>query len=68
MIGNTWEWTSTEWFMPRRIKKGPRNISEEFENVPLWNKTYVVKGGSFIDSRDGHFNFEARASSRYVWI
>ena len=27
---------------------------------------YVIKGGSFVDSKDGRTNYEARCSARYL--
>ena len=51
MVGNAWEWTSTVYTEPRKV-------------VDPNNTHYVVKGGSFIDSRDGKFNYEARCAAR----
>lgn len=51
MLGNAWEWTSTVYTEPRKT-------------VNNKDKRYVAKGGSFIDSRDGKFNNEARCAAR----
>ena len=67
MVGNTWEWTSTEWFMPRRQTRGQsRNLTAEYlaAQAQHTNRSYVVRGGSFVDSLDGAFNSPTRVSSR----
>lgn len=66
VVGNVWEWTATEFSMPKRIKKGPRNLTQEFAQSDWKVREYTVKGGSFVDSRDGAFNYEARCAARYA--
>ncbi|XP_006819304.1 inactive C-alpha-formylglycine-generating enzyme 2-like [Saccoglossus kowalevskii] len=51
MVGNLWEWTST-------IFKSPNQDSNP-ENPML-----VLRGGSYIDSKDGAFNHMARVTTR----
>ena len=55
MVGNVWEWTSTRW-------KNPKTRQYDEEKAIH----FVVKGGSFIDSKDGTINYEARNSARYA--
>ncbi|EDO43741.1 predicted protein [Nematostella vectensis] len=48
MIGNAWEWVGDEF-------KSPEGRGE---------KKFVLRGGSYIDSRDGKFNHKARVTTR----
>lgn len=52
MLGNVWEWTSTRYY--------DRVVDRKLQEV-----MYVVKGGSFIDSREGHCNRIVRTAQRY---
>ncbi|XP_072047471.1 inactive C-alpha-formylglycine-generating enzyme 2-like [Amphiura filiformis] len=52
MVGNTWEWTST------RFETAQTSPADD----P--NSTYVLRGGSYIDSKDGKFNHQLRVSTR----
>ncbi|KAI0218973.1 Inactive C-alpha-formylglycine-generating enzyme 2 [Lamellibrachia satsuma] len=52
MMGNAWEWTSKQYLGV----KGSQ---------PPKHKLYVAKGGSFVDSRDGRINLEARCAARF---
>ena len=60
MIGNVWEWTSTI-FKTNHMSDGNRIRDKNHR------PQYVVKGGSFVDSRDGSSNLEARCAARYVY-
>ncbi|KAK3105410.1 hypothetical protein FSP39_024609, partial [Pinctada imbricata] len=51
MIGNVWEWTSDRYY--ERVV--PRELQEEM---------YVLKGGSYLDTRDGSANHIVRNSQR----
>ncbi|CAI9741440.1 Hypothetical predicted protein [Octopus vulgaris] len=51
MLGNVWEWTSSLYF--------DRVIDRDTQ--PL---RYVLKGGSFIDTRDGAYNYVVRTANR----
>lgn len=51
MLGNVWEWTSTRYY--------DRVVDRKLQEV-----MYVVKGGSFIDSREGHCNRIVRTAQR----
>ncbi|XP_050412325.1 inactive C-alpha-formylglycine-generating enzyme 2 [Patella vulgata] len=50
-LGNVWEWTSARHY--------ERLVAEDVQ--PL---AFVLKGGSYIDSRDGKFNYMIRTSQR----
>lgn len=52
MLGNTWEWTSTEYISP-----GQTNIQNR-------QKMYVLRGASWIDTQDGTANHRARLTTR----
>ena len=64
MVGNTWEWTSTEWFTPRRKSRERRNLTADYLVDNHGHRNFVVRGGSFVDSIDGQFNKPARVSAR----
>ena len=51
LIGNVWEWTSTEWHL-RHHAKGRKKHH------------YVCKGGSHLDSRSGSVGEKVRVSAR----
>ncbi|XP_062611204.1 inactive C-alpha-formylglycine-generating enzyme 2-like [Saccostrea cucullata] len=51
MLGNVWEWTATRYY--------DRVVDRKLQEL-----MYVVKGGSFIDSRDGHCNHIVRTAQR----
>ncbi|GAB1602237.1 inactive C-alpha-formylglycine-generating enzyme 2-like isoform X1 [Argonauta hians] len=51
MLGNVWEWTSTLYF--------DRVIDRSIQP-----RRFVLKGGSFIDTRDGDYNFVVRTANR----
>ena len=51
MLGNVWEWTSAKYF-------------ERVIDRKLQDTRYVLKGGSYIDSRDGTYNYAVRTSNR----
>lgn len=55
MIGNVWEWTSSLYTVDHTADARRLRDSEAL---------YVVKGGSFVDSRDGTSNLEARVAAR----
>ncbi|XP_075709023.1 inactive C-alpha-formylglycine-generating enzyme 2 [Rhinoderma darwinii] len=52
MLGNTWEWTSTEYISPGQT------------NMQSRQKMYVLRGASWIDTQDGTANHKARVSTR----
>ncbi|XP_032902305.1 inactive C-alpha-formylglycine-generating enzyme 2-like isoform X2 [Amblyraja radiata] len=52
MLGNTWEWTESEY-----VPAGPPVKVES-------QKIYVLRGSSWIDSVDGLVNHKARVTSR----
>ncbi|KAM4045944.1 inactive C-alpha-formylglycine-generating enzyme 2 isoform 1-T1 [Anomaloglossus baeobatrachus] len=52
MLGNTWEWTSTEYISPGQT------------NIPSRQKMYVLRGASWIDTADGSANHKARVTTR----
>lgn len=54
MIGNMWEWTST------KFDSGPAGAVQDDDP----NTKYVLRGGSYIDSRDGKFNHQIRVTTR----
>ncbi|XP_038078098.1 inactive C-alpha-formylglycine-generating enzyme 2-like [Patiria miniata] len=51
MVGNVWEWTSSRF--------DGDDDAEETENTK-----YVLRGGSYIDSKDGSFNHQVRVTTR----
>eukprot|EP00058_Branchiostoma_floridae_P025398 XP_002610888.1 hypothetical protein BRAFLDRAFT_91482 [Branchiostoma floridae] len=51
-LGNVWEWTSSQ-FIPPGMRR------EEVED-----KEYVVRGGSWLDSKDGSFNNRVHVTTR----
>lgn len=51
MLGNVWEWTSTKYF--ERVVDRTKQ--------PL---RYTLKGGSFIDTRDGNYNYIVRTANK----
>lgn len=51
LVGNVWEWTRSLYY--------ERLIPRE-----LQDKLYVVKGGSYLDTRDGSANRIARTGQR----
>lgn len=51
MVGNVWEWTNTRYY-------------ERVVDRKLQPLKYVLKGGSYMDSREGEFNYAARTSNR----
>ncbi|CAD5115654.1 DgyrCDS4610 [Dimorphilus gyrociliatus] len=60
MVGNVWEWTSTKFSLKYRY-------SDIVEDINSRNKSdieFVIRGGSFVDSSDGRFNYEARCATR----
>lgn len=52
MLGNTWEWTSTEY-------KSPRDATSQRGQM-----MYVLRGASWIDTQDGSANHKARVTTR----
>ncbi|KAG8587511.1 hypothetical protein GDO81_005693 [Engystomops pustulosus] len=52
MLGNAWEWTSTEYFSSGQPNKQSRQ------------KMYVLRGASWIDTQDGKANHKARVTTR----
>ncbi|XP_053310875.1 inactive C-alpha-formylglycine-generating enzyme 2 [Spea bombifrons] len=52
MLGNTWEWTATEYTIAGRAQK---------QNG---QKMYTLRGASWIDTQDGSFNHKARVTTR----
>ncbi|KAG8451790.1 hypothetical protein GDO86_003836 [Hymenochirus boettgeri] len=51
MLGNTWEWTATEYSTTKVKKQGGQ-------------KMYVLRGASWIDTLDGSANHKARLTTR----
>ncbi|CAJ0950055.1 unnamed protein product, partial [Ranitomeya imitator] len=51
LLGNTWEWTSTEYIPPGQ------------SNTPSRQKMYVLRGASWIDTLDGAANHKARVTT-----
>lgn len=51
MLGNVWEWTNTRYY--------ERVVDRKLQDV-----RYVLKGGSYMDTRDGSFNYVVRTSNR----
>lgn len=51
MLGNVWEWTTTKYYT--------RGVDRRTQ--PL---RYVLKGGSYLDTRDGSSNYIVRTSNR----
>ncbi|NP_001016106.2 sulfatase-modifying factor 2 precursor [Xenopus tropicalis] len=51
MLGNTWEWTATEYTSARAQKQNKENM-------------YVLRGASWIDTVDGSANHKARVTTR----
>ncbi|XP_075446038.1 inactive C-alpha-formylglycine-generating enzyme 2 isoform X2 [Ascaphus truei] len=49
MLGNTWEWTASEYTAAGETKR---------------QKMYVLRGGSWIDTVDGSANHKARVTTR----
>ncbi|XP_063313352.1 inactive C-alpha-formylglycine-generating enzyme 2 [Pelobates fuscus] len=52
MLGNTWEWTSSEYTVAGETKK------------QHGQKMYTLRGASWIDTQDGSFNHKARVTTR----
>ncbi|XP_072272165.1 inactive C-alpha-formylglycine-generating enzyme 2 isoform X2 [Pyxicephalus adspersus] len=52
MLGNTWEWTSTEY-------KSPKESTTQHGQM-----MYVLRGASWIDTQDGSANHKARVTTR----
>ncbi|CAF3754821.1 unnamed protein product [Rotaria socialis] len=53
ILGNTWEWTLTKY--------------RDYDNVNVSSERYIVKGGSFADTRDGDTkkdHIQVRTSAR----
>ncbi|XP_077998546.1 inactive C-alpha-formylglycine-generating enzyme 2-like [Glandiceps talaboti] len=53
MVGNHWEWTTT-LFQQSQMPPGQEDP----------NPMYVLKGGSYVDTKDGSFNHIARVTTR----
>ncbi|XP_045161409.2 inactive C-alpha-formylglycine-generating enzyme 2-like [Mercenaria mercenaria] len=51
MLGNVWEWTSTRYY-------------ERVVDRKLQDLKYVLKGGSYMDTRDGSYNYVVRTANR----
>ena len=51
MVGNVWEWTSSRY--------DGLDGTAETEHTK-----YVLRGGSYIDSKDGSFNHHVRVTTR----
>ncbi|XP_018426519.1 PREDICTED: sulfatase-modifying factor 2 [Nanorana parkeri] len=52
MLGNTWEWTSTEYTLPRE------------STTQRGQRMFVLRGASWIDTQDGSANHKARVTTR----
>ncbi|XP_029468151.1 inactive C-alpha-formylglycine-generating enzyme 2 isoform X2 [Rhinatrema bivittatum] len=52
MLGNAWEWTSSEYITPGRVQRQGAQ------------KMYVLRGASWIDTVDGSANHKARVTTR----
>nr|XP_054768494.1 inactive C-alpha-formylglycine-generating enzyme 2-like [Lytechinus pictus] len=60
MIGNVWEWTSTKFSAnPSSKDDAPSPGGEDPSKT-----RYVLRGGSYIDSKNGKFNHAARVTTR----
>lgn len=53
MLGNVWEWTTTKYY-----QRGVDRLKQP--------RRFVLKGGSYMDTRDGSANQVVRTSNRYV--
>ena len=51
MLGNVWEWTTSKYH-----EQGVDRLSQP--------ERYVLKGGSFVDTRDGSANYIVRTSNK----
>jgi len=51
MLGNVWEWTATRYY-------------ERVVDRRLQDLKYVLKGGSYMDTRDGSANYVVRTANR----
>ncbi|XP_052806736.1 inactive C-alpha-formylglycine-generating enzyme 2-like [Mya arenaria] len=51
MLGNVWEWTNTRYY-------------ERVVDRKLQDLKYVLKGGSYMDTRDGAYNYVVRTANR----
>ncbi|XP_052254554.1 inactive C-alpha-formylglycine-generating enzyme 2-like [Dreissena polymorpha] len=51
MLGNAWEWTSTRYY-------------ERVVDRKLQELKYVLKGGSYMDTKDGSANYVVRTANR----
>ncbi|KAM8977323.1 inactive C-alpha-formylglycine-generating enzyme 2 [Pelodytes ibericus] len=52
LLGNTWEWTASEFTIAGQMHK------------QQGQKMYTLRGGSWIDTQDGSFNHKARVTTR----
>ncbi|XP_019637839.1 PREDICTED: sulfatase-modifying factor 2-like [Branchiostoma belcheri] len=52
VVGNVWEWTSSQ-YVPPGMRKEDADAKE-----------YVVRGGSWLDSKDGSFNYRVQVTTR----
>eukprot|EP00057_Strongylocentrotus_purpuratus_P018850 XP_011673324.1 PREDICTED: uncharacterized protein LOC576301 [Strongylocentrotus purpuratus] len=62
MIGNVWEWTSTKFSATPSAKDDAPSPAGEEENPS--QVRFVLRGGSYIDSKDGKFNHATRVTTR----
>nr|BAJ83908.1 sulfatase modifying factor 2 [Hemicentrotus pulcherrimus] len=60
MIGNVWEWTSTKFSATPSAKDDAPSPEEENPS----QVRFVLRGGSYIDSKDGKFNHATRVTTR----
>ena len=57
MVGNMWEWTTTKF-----------GASQGSASDDPSTTSYVLRGGSYIDTKDGKSNHQLRVTTRYDTI
>jgi len=67
MVGNVWEWTDTLFSYPKLDPRLPPPDVRPVYKPRNGTKWFTVKGGSFLDSKDGKVNLEARCAARHLF-